>query len=320
MKWGNTVRRVRSAWTYEETHRAAAWSAGQLPAACVVWWVLAESGRDDHGVGYGGAFGLACLFVFAPLYLPVLGLLHTVLHIAPAGVLARTAPARRLPAPGWLRHLVAVALLGTGWAVLAARATGADFGVTAVAFASLGVLPVLAAARRGRGTEPELPEWGCWGTWFAAGGAGVVLAGAAVGGLALAARAGLVEEYEPPVLTAAQLTGGWRGAGGAVLRLEPGGRAVLTRVPAESGSGDDWADGSFPRCDGTGTWRLDRDGPDDDLGSGPGTRDAVVVRAQGCGRDTYWTIGGTARAPELFVLFGDPDAGDLRVLTRTETA
>jgi hypothetical protein len=69
-------------------------------------------------------------------------------------------------------------------------------------------------------------------------------------------------------------------------------------------------------CDGTGTWSLDMEGREE-LWSGQGAedRDGVVVRLDGgCGEQTYWTIGGTEREPELFVLFGDPDAGDLRIL------
>ncbi|MEU5583270.1 hypothetical protein ABZ791_37605 [Streptomyces huasconensis] len=34
------------------------------------------------------------------------------------------------------------------------------------------------------------------------------------------------------------------------------------------------------------------------------------------GQEAYWTIGGTELKPELFVLFGDPDAAELRITTR----
>ncbi|CAM5299170.1 hypothetical protein STENM327S_05630 [Streptomyces tendae] len=36
-----------------------------------------------------------------------------------------------------------------------------------------------------------------------------------------------------------------------------------------------------------------------------------------CGEATHWRIGGSEQAPELFALFGDPDAGDLLILTRS---
>ncbi|GAA3499846.1 hypothetical protein GCM10019016_069510 [Streptomyces prasinosporus] len=63
-------------------------------------------------------------------------------------------------------------------------------------------------------------------------------------------------------------------------------------------------------CGGPGARRLVEEG--DDV-----RRDEVRVRFDGnCGQETAWTIGGTADAPEPFVTLGDPDAGDLRILTR----
>ncbi|MGX1513116.1 hypothetical protein RKD44_004404 [Streptomyces collinus] len=32
--------------------------------------------------------------------------------------------------------------------------------------------------------------------------------------------------------------------------------------------------------------------------------------------ETHWTIGGSEQDPELFALFGDPDAGDLLILAQ----
>ncbi|MEU0738311.1 hypothetical protein [Streptomyces sp. NPDC006134] len=319
MGWGDMRRRLRDAgpaWSYDETYTAAAVCAGQLPAAGLIWWVVSSTG-DDYGVGYGGAFGLACLVLFAPLYLPFLGLLHTVLHIAPAALLARAA-GRRVPGPEWVRHLTGAALVASAWAALADAVGAGGFAATAVGLTALGVLPVLALAYvRRRGRAPGR-AWGCWGVWFRAGGAAVALFAVAFGGLLAADRMGLIDAYEPPVLSAAQLAGTWRGEDGAVLRLDPGGRAGLSRLPERSGSSEAWADGTFAVCDGTGTWSLDREGRADPYPEdGPGERDGVVVRpGGGCGEDTYWTIGGTERRPELFVLFGDPDAGELHILTR----
>lgn len=106
-----------------------------------------------------------------------------------------------------------------------------------------------------------------------------------------------------------RLTGNRRGAHGSSLRLSPGGRAGPTRLPAHGGVDEE---GDFALCDGTGTWTCEQSGdfPDTD-------RDGVLVRpGGGCGQETYGTVGGTEQDPELFVLFGDPDAGDLRILTR----
>lgn len=125
----------------------------------------------------------------------------------------------------------------------------------------------------------------------------------------LATTTGIVEEYEPPALSAEQLTGVWRGDEGAVLSLGTDGRAELSDLPTESGSADQYAEPPFAVCDGTGTWLLDDKGGHDRAG--------VVVRLDGgCGQETYWRIGGTGSEPELFVPFGDPDAPDLRILTQ----
>ncbi|NEB76723.1 hypothetical protein G3I40_16050, partial [Streptomyces sp. SID14478] len=113
-------------------------------------------------------------------------------------------------------------------------------------------------------------------------------------------------EYTPPTLTDAQLTGVWRG-GGAELRLSADGRARFSRLPytyeLESGGVD--------RCDGRGTWRRD-DGKGPDGFGDPG----IALDAASCGEQVIWTIGGTAKAPELYVPFGDLDAADLRILTK----
>ncbi len=162
------------------------------------------------------------------------------------------------------------------------------------------MLPVLAlAALRGR-------RWGAWGVWLRSAGASVVLClvGLPVGDA-------LADDYVPPVLSAGQLAGDWHGGEGAVLRLAPGGRAELTRLPTEGGIGgpdDSGVFEDFVLCDGTGAWTLDRR-----------DRDGVVLDPGGdCGGQTRWTIGGTGRDPELFVRFGDPDAGEVRILTRRD--
>ncbi|MGW5638393.1 hypothetical protein [Streptomyces sp. NPDC003832] len=116
------------------------------------------------------------------------------------------------------------------------------------------------------------------------------------------------ELYAAAAVAAGQLPVVWRGADGALLRLDPGGTAELERTPTESGAGlrKPWV-----RCGG-GTWTLEQANRDPDQ-----TRDGVALHPSGdCGRDTYWVIGGTESDPELFVLFGDPDAGELWVLER----
>ncbi|MFK0151374.1 hypothetical protein ACIQVL_26730 [Streptomyces sp. NPDC090499] len=109
-------------------------------------------------------------------------------------------------------------------------------------------------------------------------------------------------------LTAAQLTGVWRDGHGAELRLRADGSAEAVALPAEPAPS---ADGSsvYAVCEGPGTWAPRKS-----------WRDGVLLELDGdCGDDTQWSIGGSADAPQLFVVFGDPDAGTLRILRRTTT-
>ncbi|GAA5211198.1 hypothetical protein [Streptomyces thinghirensis] len=295
MGWGT----AGLTWPNDEWNRAAALCAGQLPAAWLVWWFAVVAGGDDYGRGYSGSFAIACVLLAAPLILPFLGVLHATAQIMPAATLARLA-SLRTAGPEWPWQLASSVAVGVAWSALTAALWDLPLTATLPWFAGVGVLPVLGLAYL-RGRERE---WGPWGVWFRSAGASVVLL--VVGGVAGSALAG---DYEPPVLSAGQLAGDWRGDDGAALRLEPDGRAELTRLPATRADG---GAGDFTVCDGTGEWTLDRDGR-----LHMSDRDGVLVRLDGgCGQETYWTIGGTERDPELFVLFGDPDAGDLRILAR----
>ena len=298
-------------WGSEQFNEAAAVCAAQSPAIGLIWWIGDQLG-DDYA--YGGAYGflalfaLACLLAVAPLVLPVLGLLHALVQVLPAEALARRA-ARRARGPVWAWHLGLTSVLGVAWAALALLLWDWPFATTAPLLAALGVLPVLGLGWL-RGRTRSL-----WGIWLPALFASVGLFLLVFVGGVLATVTGIVEEYEPPVLSAEQLTGVWRGEEGAVLRLRADGRAELTGLPAETESGDPYADPPFAVCDGTGTWLLDDKGGYDPYGNGPEGRPGVVVRPDGgCGQETYWRIGGTGSAPELFVPFGDPDAPDVRIL------
>jgi hypothetical protein len=275
-------------------------AAGQIAPAWLVWRIGEESG-DTYGQGFN-SLGMVFVLVFAPLVLPVLGLLQALLQPVPAGYLAHLAAARARGLHGaW--HLVCSALLGAGWAASATVLWNWPFVDTALLLGALGILPVLAMAYVRR-----RPQWGFWGVWLCSGAASFVLFLLIGIGGALAGSVGLLKGYEPPVLSAAHVTGVWRGDDGSVLRLHPDGRAEFTDLPTETEM-DDWTvERAFALCDGTGTWTLKRENSTWD-------RDGVALRpAAECGQDTYWVIGGTEQEPELFVLFGDPDAGDLRIL------
>ncbi|MDT9697013.1 hypothetical protein [Streptomyces sp. P17] len=272
-------------------------AAGQLPVVWLVWWIGEQSG-DTYGRGFN-SMGIACVLVFAPLVLPVLGLLHALAQSPPAGCLAGLVVARAR-GPRWAWHQAGSVLIGVSWAALTTVLWDWPFLGTALLFGALGIFPALAMAY-----VPRRPRWGFWGVWFRSGLASFALFVVVGVAGAPAGSAGLIKGYEPPVLSAGQLTGVWRGDDGAVLRLAPGGRAELTELPLRSGFG---SDPPYTVCDGTGTWSLKREDVRWDRGGVALTLDG------GCGQDTYWVIGGTEQDPELFVLFGDPDAGDLRIL------
>lgn len=316
MGWGDNGRAVRRAWlswTGADRGVAVVVCVAQLPGAWLLWWIIADSGKDDYGVGYS-SLGLLFLLVAAPSVSLVLGLVQMVGQIVPAALLAHPS-AVRFRWPDWAWHLLYAALFGVGWAALPAVLWDWPFMATALSFAALGVLPVLAVAHARRRARITGRRWGAVGVLgsgcFGCFGLFVL----AFGGAALATAVGLVEEYEPPKLSAGQLAGVWRGVDGAVLRLEPGGLAEFVDLPAEP---EVFGDPTFVVCDGTGTWFLDTEGRHDSDGvENPEERDGVVVRLDdGCGQQTYWRIGGTEDEPELFVPFGDLDAPDLWILQR----
>ncbi|MET9351806.1 hypothetical protein ABZY14_02145 [Streptomyces sp. NPDC006617] len=290
MGWGTepgAARRRRLTWSNDEWNVAAALCATQLPLVWLAWWFFVGAGQDGYGRG-GGALGILCV----PLILPLLGVVHSSAQVMPAATLSRLLP-RRPSGPAWAWHVAASVLVGAGWAVVGHLVWDWSLRATIPWFAGAGILPVLFLAPLSR------RAWGGWSVWLRSAGACFVLF--VVGGLAVAA---LADDYEPPALSDGQLAGEWRGDHGAVLRLTSGGRAELTRVPAHPDFG---TSRDYTRCSGTGTWARGLSGD----------REGAVVRLDGdCGEETFWTISGSERSPELFALFGAPDAGDLLILTR----
>ncbi|MEV5338629.1 hypothetical protein AB0K93_09100 [Streptomyces sp. NPDC052676] len=294
MGWED-IRRDREAAAYA--------SAAQLPVAFLVWWI-GTFGEDDYGTGYGGALGLACLCLFLPLVLPVLGLVHTAVHLLPGWMLAHPL-ARRFPGPPrWVWRLLGTTAVAALWAAVAALLLNWPFLTTAPVLAAFGLWPLLWCAFVRRRAEHTGRPWGCLGLALAS---ALTCAGLCVvtllGGI-LASATGLLRDYEPPKLSAARLTGEWRGEDGAVLRLLPGGRAEATDLPQPDPDGWD-----FVTCHGThtGTWTA---------GTRNGRDGASVSLDGGCGEELFWSASGTDEEPELFATVGDPDAPELRVLER----
>ncbi|MFE1308999.1 hypothetical protein [Streptomyces sp. NPDC058755] len=293
---------ARLTWAPDDLSAAAALGGAQLPAAGLLWWIYETTTQDDYGAGLGGALGALCFLLFAPLLLPILGMVSAFALTLPSVVLARLA-GRHFPGPGWIWHVVAPVGPALFWGEPAAVLFGWSLGTTVAGLAALGLLPTLwVGLVRRRNWRPA-------GVWWRAALGSVVLFVLAIGGGVFATETGLIQEYEPPKLAPAQLAGVWRGDTGAELRLHPDGSAEAVKLPTQPPFDDDHFR-DYVRCQGSGTWEPDDDSDNTD-------RDGVLLKLDGdCGEDTHWSITGSEDSPELFVLFGDPDGGTLWKLRR----
>ncbi len=123
-----------------------------------------------------------------------------------------------------------------------------------------------------------------------------------VGGGGIARGTGLLDAYEPPLLSRERAVGAWTDGRGGLLHLAPDGTATADGLLVED------VDRPFGevRCDASGTWYHE-----------PGTpwNQKIVTRFDDC--SFYeWSVGGTDARPKLDVLYGDPDAPERYVLTR----
>ncbi|MFI9806451.1 hypothetical protein ACIHEJ_19205 [Streptomyces sp. NPDC052301] len=279
-------------------------NAVQLPAAGLLWWVWTTS-QDQYESGYGGAWGIFCLLVFSPLLLPLLGLLVSAVLTLPAILLARPL-LRWSGGPEWACRTLAAVATAIGWALVATVTLHRPFVTTSSVLTAFGLLPALGI------TYVRTRSWSAWGVWWRSALACAALFVLTIGGALAASATGLIPQYQPPELTPAQLSGVWRGEGGAELRLRRDGRAEAHGLPTESADGY-WAspgDDAYKTCAGTGTWKPD---PGTDDTGRPGI---LLHLTTDCGLETRWSISGTEDAPQLYAVFGDPDAGTLRTLER----
>ncbi|MEV0528454.1 hypothetical protein AB0I66_34025 [Streptomyces sp. NPDC050439] len=292
---------------------ASAVCAAQLPAAGVVAFMLSLD-DDTYGAAEGGAIGLACVVLFLPLLLPVLGLVHACVQVVPATLIGRAALRKAGRAPEWAWVLGAQLVPGLGWGLLFV-ALGGPFVEPMLWGTSAGVLPALGLAyweKRESAGPLRLRT-----IWFRSGVASMGLCVVLLLCAFLATETGLIKEYEPPRLSNEQLAGVWRDEDGgkAVLELRADGHAELAKVPmgAQEESGifspdDDLGGTEYADCEVTGTWTT---GADDVNG-----RPTVHIEMDGCGGSQTWMVGGTEDDPELFVTSGDPDSPEIEKLVK----
>ncbi|MCX5406453.1 hypothetical protein OHA37_21575 [Streptomyces sp. NBC_00335] len=273
---------------------AEAVAGAQFLVAMVLWWV-SPGESDAYGVGYGTfAIGLFLEVAVACAFLPplsfVAGWVHGTLFTIPVMELSHAAGVRtRIPASRWALPVLALlaGLYAAPVALLARTSYVATWGWTAAA----GVLPVGVAvyARMRRRTKLRVRLWTLAATLIA---------------VPTALLAGFVmPPYEPPALERSDYVGVWTGSG-VSLELDAQGGAMAQTLPVEDGLHE------VDTCSGRGTWERA-------AGSSGGDGPGVVLSVAECEEARlYWQVAGTADEPQLFVLIGDPDGGDVRVLRK----
>ncbi|WP_405389258.1 hypothetical protein OG596_15845 [Streptomyces sp. NBC_01102] len=121
---------------------------------------------------------------------------------------------------------------------------------------------------------------------------------------AVALGTGVVGAYEPPRPTEVAMRGVWASEDGrAEVRLRADGRAELSGCRARAGNRRAAATARVP---GRTPPRTARPGADH-----------LDVPGEDCPTGA-WTVGGTGQRPQLYALFGDPDAGGVRILGRRD--
>lgn len=262
----------------------------QLFCTLMYSW-LTGLGEEPYGRGYGG--GIAVLFALflvcagGPFVLFFLGWAHNVLVTTPAMELSNAAGLRtRISAPWWA--LPVVGAIAAVYAVPVSLLDHTSYVATWGWIAVSGVPSVGVAvfARMRRVPKGRVRNW--------------MVLPSLVAVIATVYFAAVAPGYEPPALERADYAGTWEGDG-VRLELGAGGEAKASELPVVM-----WHE-QERSCSGTGTWapRVEAH----HRGAG------VDLRIPDCaGAQHAWEVAGTARKPELFVLIGDPDDGDVRVL------
>ncbi|TDC68281.1 hypothetical protein [Streptomyces hainanensis] len=296
----------------------AAWLTGAVTLsvegalALVVFFLVGL--RNEHYFAAGAPVFLGYLFgaVIIVIMLGLVGLIGSAAAVLPVVQLSRWS-ARRSGRAETMRWCLAVcgavtaavavcigvptALLGGGWTVLPL--------VLLVTFLCL--VPAVLCARAVtvlRGT----------GTRFALAGMvlvyGLTLSGVVLIGGLVAYGTGLIQAYEPPQLTDAQLVGTWTDDHGGTLVLRADGTAVANDLDVHTAQAA--YDGGAPEpCSGSGSWTQD---------ASPSGTPQLDLSVSGCMEGRDWQFGGTDDQPTLYYWIGDPDSLDQYTLHRMSPA
>ncbi|MFF4098724.1 hypothetical protein [Streptomyces sp. NPDC001903] len=285
-----------------ERRRTHDWSAiapgaevvGGVQLICAALYAqLAALADEPYGRGYGGAiavlFWLVVQAVLGPCIGLALGFAHSLLFTTPVMVASNAVGVRtRIPAPWWAPP--ALGLLAAGYAVPVSWIAGTAYAATFGWIAALGVLPVGASVYARMRLVPKVRarRWAL-----------VLIAPALVIAFAFGVTA---PAYQPPVLARADYVGEWAGDG---VHLELGAQGEVTARELPVYEGFEVVD----HCSGHGTWKP--------LEAAHGHRAGVDLAIPNChSANLSWEVAGTDEHPELFVLMGDPDAGETVVLSK----
>ncbi|MFF3528657.1 hypothetical protein ACFYX5_18505 [Streptomyces rubiginosohelvolus] len=270
----------------------------------IVYGVTQESPNTGLGGSAMFIFLLPVLAVFATAIAGALsvGLVFPTVWLS--GVLGRRFGGREV---WWWVPVVAGGVSLVVVAVVIALAGGARAGAVTLGWflttAALTVPALLWRSRRERIFKP-VALWGA---------AAVVLT-AVLGGVGLAT--GVLKEYRPPALTAADLPGRWSDGQGGTVTFTADGRVTAVDIdddlggwgPENESTEPDGPEGEDTRCSGQGTWTYEP-------GGGTWSQE-VDITVDSCGFDV-WYVGGTESRPTLYQYIGDPDSWDLYELRRT---
>jgi len=305
-----TVEREAAAQGGPERVGGAGWTAAWLTGAvalagegglALVVYFLAGL-RDEHyfAAGIGAYVGYLFLIVVAVVVLGLGGLLGSAAVVLPVVQLSRWSARRAgraatvlwcLAVCGAVAAAAAVCagvpalLLGGGWTVLPL--------VLLATF--LGLVPAVLCTRAVTVLRRNGARFGLAALVLVCGAS--LSAAAFVGGL-LAYGTGLLQEYEPPRLTDAQLVGTWTDGHGGTLTLRADGTAVAHDLGARE-TDETYAGDAPERCDGSGTWTQ---------GPSPSGTTQFELSVSGCLEGPGWQYGGTEERPTLFYWIGDPDS------------